>query len=438
MNSNAARNALVAVLSALIGVLLIAAGFLGAFIVFNGDDEPDAAPAIVAEVTATPAADTEAPAAADDPIEEGEIHPRIFTEIVDILEEDFVEPERVDRQYLMEGAIQGIFTALNDPHSTYIDPQTFSISRNDFRGAFQGIGATIAQQDNYVVIVRPLPDTPAERAGIRAGDIILEVDGESAEGWSVEKAVLRIRGRTGTTVDLLVRHSDGEEELITITRDEILVASVGVAPPGGVLRDSDDNEVTDIAYIRIRTFTARTPNELRQAIEAAGDVKGLIIDVRSNPGGLLVETAQTADLFLDGGTILVQVDRDGNEQVYSAQRGRVTDLPVAIVQDEFSASGSELLAAALQENGRAIVVGATSFGKGTVSHARDLSNGGAIYVSIARWLTPDRNLIEGRGVIPDIEVELTIEDIEERRDVALYRAIDALRAQVEAQGSASS
>ncbi|MYA19142.1 MAG: PDZ domain-containing protein, partial [Chloroflexi bacterium] len=193
MNSNAARNALVAVLSALIGVLLIAAGFLGAFIVFNGDDEPDAAPAIVAEVTATPAADTEAPAAADDPTEEDEIHPRIFTEIVDILEEDFVEPERVDRQYLMEGAIQGIFTALNDPHSTYIDPQTYDISRNDFRGAFQGIGATIAQQDNYVVIVRPLPDTPAERAGIRAGDVILEVDGESAEGWSVEKAVLRIR-----------------------------------------------------------------------------------------------------------------------------------------------------------------------------------------------------------------------------------------------------
>ena len=226
--------------------------------------------------------------------------------------------------------------------------------------------------------------------------------------------------------------------MITITRDEILVASVGVAPPGGVLRDSDDNEVTDIAYIRIRTFTARTPNELRQAIDAAGDVKGLIIDVRSNPGGLLVETAQTADLFLDGGTILVQVDRDGNEQVYSAQSGMVTDLPVAIVQDEFSASGSELLAAALQENGRAIVVGATSFGKGTVSHARDLSNGGAIYVSIARWLTPDRNQIEGRGVIPDIEVELTVEDIEGRRDVALYRAIDALRAQVETQGSASS
>ena len=437
MNSNAARNALVAVLSALIGVLLIAAGFLAAVIVFD-DAEEVAAPAAVAEATATPVADpTETPAAAA--VEDGgTIHSGIFEEIIDILEEDFVDPDRIDRQYLFEGAIGGIFTALNDPHSTYIDPRTFAVSRGDFRGAFQGIGATIAQQDNYVVIVRPLPGTPAERAGIQPGDVILEVDGESAEGWSVEKAVLRIRGRTGTTVELLVRHSDGSEELIPITRDEILVASVGTAPPGGVLKDSDDNEVTDLAYIRISTFTARTPTELRQAIEAAGDVKGLILDVRSNPGGLLVETAQTADMFLDGGTILVQVDRDGNEQVFDAQPGRFTDLPVAILQDEFSASGSELLAAALQENGRAIVVGANSFGKGTVSHARDLSNGGAVYVSIARWLTPDRNLIEGRGVIPDIEVELTIEDIEERRDVALFRAIDALRAQVEAQNSASS
>ena len=155
--------------------------------------------------------------------------------------------------------------------------------------------------------------------------------------------------------------------------------------------------------------------------------------MRGNPGGLLVETAQTAALFLDGGTILAQVDRDGNEQVFTAEPGTLTDLPVAIVQDEFSASGSELLAAALQENGRAIVVGAPSFGKGTVRQAVELSNGGAVYVLIARWLTPDRNLIEGRGVLPDIEVELTVEDIEARRDVALHRAIDVLRAQVAAR-----
>ena len=422
MDLRTARNALASVALAMIGVLLIAAGFFAAMIVIdNGGLE--ATPASVADVPAMP---TAAPAAAG----RSEIHSGLIDEIIAILKELFVEPELVDSPALIEAAINGIFTELGDPHLAYIDPPTFAVSRPDFRGAFQGIGATIARQDNFVVIVRPLPGTPAERAGIMAGDIILEVDGDSAEGWSVEKAVLRIRGRTGTTVELLIRRGDGTEELLPITRDEILVASVGTTPPGGVLKDSNDNEVADLAYIRIRTFTARTPGELRRAIDEAGEVAGLILDVRSNPGGLLVETAQTADLFLDGGNILVQIDRDRNEQVFDAQRGAVTDVPIAILQDEFSASGAELLAAALQENDRAIVVGARSFGKGTVSQAVELSNGGAVYVSIARWLTPDRNLIEGQGVTPDIEVEPTIEDIETHRDVALHRAIDALRAQV--------
>ena len=423
MESNTARNILVGVLAGLIAVLLTATGFLAAVVLDAGDQA--GAPAAGA-----PPVGTAAPAAED---AAGELDFAVLGEIIGILEEDFVEPDRIDRALLYEGAINGIFNTLGDPHSAYIDPQTYAVSRDEFSGAFQGIGATVARQDDYVVIVRPLPGTPAEQAGVRAGDLVLEVDGESAEGWSVEKAVLRIRGRSGTVVELLVRRTDGTEERIPITRGEILVSSVDGAPPGGVLRDGDDREVTDIGYIRLRNFTARTPDELRRAIGALGDVRGLILDVRANPGGLLVETTQTADLFLDGGepgccVILVQVDRAGDEQVFSARPGAETDLPIAILQDRYSASGSELLAAALQDNGRAIVVGATSFGKGTVSHARDLANGGAVYVSIARWLTPDRNIIEGRGVIPDIEVELTDEDIESRRDVTLHRAIDALRA----------
>ena len=425
MDSNSARNVLVGVLAVVIGALLVSVGFLAAVVI--DDDEPGDGAAVSATDTAPPAE------TASDDLDFG-----ILDEILKILEEDFVEPDRIDRALLFEGAINGIFQALNDPHSVYIDPQTYSVSRDDFSGAFQGIGATVSQQDNFVVIVAPLPDTPAERAGIQPGDVVLEVDGESAEGWSVQKAVLRIRGRIGTAVELLVRHSDGSEERISIVRDEILVASVDTAPPGGVLKDANDDEVSDIGYIRIRSFTSRTPQELADEIERLGDVRGLILDVRGNPGGLLVETALTADLFLDGGAILIQVDRTGAEQVFNARPGTITDLPIAILQDEFSASGSELLAAALQENGRGIVVGSRSFGKGTVNHARDLSNGGAVYVSIARWLTPNRNLIEGRGVLPDIEVALTADDIEARRDVALYRAIDALRAQVETPGTPAS
>lgn len=353
----------------------------------------------------------------------------LLAEIAAVLEQDFVDPSRVSEEALREGAIQGLFEALNDPHSTYIDPQTYALSRNDFEGAFQGIGATVSQQGNYVVIVRPHPDTPAERAGIQSGDVILAVDGESAENWSTAEAVLKIRGPRGTTVDLTVRHPDGSEETLTIERDDIPVTSVDTAPPGGVLRDEAGEVVEDIAYIRITQFQRTTPSELEEQIRAAEEagVSGIILDVRSNPGGLLNETVQIADMFLDEGVIFSQVDREGTERSATASPGALTDLPIVIVQDEFSASGAELLAAALQENGRAQVVGTRSFGKGTVNHAVELSNGGAVYVSIARWLTPDGHQIEGRGVIPDVEIALTLEDIEAQRDVAIFRAINLLR-----------
>ncbi len=410
MSGNAARYTMLGLLMGLIGVLLVAVGFLAR--VVTGPEGSEAV------TTAATAVNEELPIDYD-----------LIGEILQILEDDFVDPDRVDREFLFEGAIQGIFDALGDPHSTYIDPDTWAISRGDFSGAFQGIGATIGVQGNFIVIVRPIPGTPAERAGLLSGDLILEVDGESAEGWAVDKAVLRIRGRSGTSVELFVRHSDDSEERITIVRDEIKVASVNVAPPGGILLDADGNEASDIGYISVRSFTSRTPEELAEAVaaEVARGVLGLILDVRGNPGGLLTETAEVADMFLDDGIIVLEVNRFGREDRIVARAGQVTDLPVVIVQDQFSASGSELLAAALQENGRATIVGSNSFGKGTVNRPRTLSNGAAVYVSIARWLTPARNLIEGLGVTPDIEIVLTVDDIEQRRDIALFRAIDVLR-----------
>jgi carboxyl-terminal processing protease len=419
MTSAGARNALIGVIAAFIGVLLVALGFLG-HLVLDSDD---------GATTVAGSAATPAPAVAS---VSDEANFQLLNEIFTVLTEDYVEPDKVDAEYLREGAINGLFEALADPHSAYIDPETYSISRDDFSGTFQGIGATVSQQDRYVIIVRPLPGTPAEAAGLQAGDIILAVDGESAEGWSVPKAVQRIRGPRGTEVTLKVRHADGTEEDVTIVRDEILVSSVRAEPPGGVLRDADGNVVDDLSYVQIRSFTRLTPQELQEAVQAAeaNGSKGLILDVRSNPGGLLAETTQIADMFLDEGTILVQVDRQGTERVANATPGSITDLPIVVLQDEFSASGSELLAAALQENGRAKVVGSKSFGKGTVNHVRELSNGGAVYVSIARWLTPDRNQIEGRGIIPDVEVTLTLEDIEQERDVALFRSIEVLREQI--------
>ncbi len=420
--SNAIRNALLGAVVAVIGILLISAGFLVALVLDPGGDE----------TASTPAA-TATPAAASAGAQSTEVDFSVLDEILGILENDFVEPDRINDIQLYEGAINGLFNSLNDPHSTYIDPTTYAISRTDLSGTFQGIGATVSRQEDHIVIVRPFEGSPAQQAGVQPGDVILEVNGESAVGWTVDRAVLTIRGPRGTTVTLKVRHSDGTEEVIDIVRDRIEVDSINRVPPGGVLRDADGNEVTDLGYIRIGQFTERTPRELSDMIESIEEdgVQGLIIDVRGNPGGLLTETVEVTDLFLDEGVIIVQVDRDGNERIAEARPGQVTELPIVIVQDEQSASGSELLAVALQEHGRATIVGARSFGKGTVNSVRELSDGGAVYISIARYLSPDRNQIEGLGVTPDVPVELTPEDIEEQRDVFIHRAIDVLRGQIE-------
>lgn len=410
MGQNGVRNALLAVVSVLIATMLFAVGFLTRVAV-----EPD---------------DPAAQGTSNQPTNASGVDPELLQDIITILKDDFVDPSRVDPELLYEGAIQGIFTQLNDPHSTYIDPNTYALSRDDFSGAFQGIGATVAKEGDYVVIVRPLPNTPAEKAGIKGGEEVLAVDGESAEGWTVDQAVLKIRGPRGTEVELLLRYPDGREETITLTREDVMVASVDTLPPGGVLRDGSGAEAPDIGYIRINSFTSRTPQELTTEIEAAlgRGVAGLIIDVRGNPGGLLNETVEIADMFLDDGIVLTQVDRDGRRTQFEASAGTITDIPIVIVQDEFSASGSEVLAAALQDNDRGTVIGSQSFGKGTVNHVRELSNGGAVYVSIARWLTPNGEQIEGAGVTPDVPVTLTPEDIDEGRDVAVYRAIESLRA----------
>jgi carboxyl-terminal processing protease len=387
----------------LLAVLLVAAGYLGRVVT-----EP--------HVPATTAST-------------GDLDPKLITEIISILQQDFVDPTVAQPQNLFAGAIEGVFQQLHDSHSTYVTPKDYALTRDDFSGGFQGIGATVSQQDNYVVILQTLPNTPAQKAGLQSGDALLTVNGESAEGWTVEQAVLKIRGPRGSAVEIKVRHRDGTEQTYTITREDVLVASVVTTPPAGTLRDSAGAEAPDIAYMHILSFTSRTPQELKTAVGEATQrgAKGILIDLRSNPGGLLAETTQIADFFLDSGVIVSQVDRNGGKQQATATAGHITDLPIVILQDQDSASGSEVLAAALRDNGRAAIVGTRSFGKGTVNHYRDLSNGGAVYVSIARWLTPKGQQIEGQGVQPDVVVNFTDDDVANKRDVQVARGIDLLR-----------
>lgn len=414
MNSNLLRNTLIGVIAFLVAGLLVTSGFL-VRVITEGDASPSA-PGAAASTTAKAE-------------KTGQYDYALFAEIAKILAEDYVDADKATPEALWNAAMKGVFDAL-DTHSAYIDPESYALSRDDFEGAFEGIGATVSKEGDWVVISAPLPNTPAERAGIKAGDQVLEVDGQSAEGWSVQLAVTKIRGPIGSKVTIKVRHKDGRMETFTISRDRIAVESVSRTPLfGGILRDSAGVEVKDIGYLRIRSFSRTTPQELEKALKeiTASGAKGIVVDVRSNPGGLLQETIQIADMFLDSGQIFYQQDRSGRETGAIARPGVVTNLPVVILQDEFSASGAELLAGALQENGRAKVVGTRSFGKGTVNHARDLSNGGAIYVSIGRWLTPKHNQIEGKGITPDYEVVMTLEEIEARKDVPVQRAIDMLR-----------
>jgi carboxyl-terminal processing protease len=358
----------------------------------------------------------------------------VLNEIRDILARDYVKPDNLDDQTLYESAIQGFLNTLNDTGTFYVDPTSFKLDTG-LTGTFDGIGATVSQQNNEIVIVSPIKDTPAEKAGIKAGDVILEVDGESTRGWSVDKAVLRIRGQRGTQVTLKIRHSDDTEQVYQLTRDRVQVESVTTTPPGGSLRDANGQAVTGLGYIQIREFTPRTAQEIDAAVKALTreGARGLILDVRRNLGGNLQSTLSSADLFLDSGTILSQRTGDGRETDHVARQGQVApNLPIVVLQDRFSASAAEVLAAALQENGRATVVGEKSFGKGTVNSPRELPDGGALFVTIAHWLTPNGIQIEKVGVRPDVEVLMSDEDIDLRRDTQLFKAIEVLRGQVRA------
>ena len=336
----------------------------------------------------------------------GDVNFGTLNQIVSLLERDYLGRETLDEQLLYEAAIKGMLDSLSDSGTYYVDPSTL-LRQAASSGSFEGIGATVSQQNSEIVIIRPYPNSPAEAAGIKPGDVILSVDGESTEGWSVDKAVLRIRGPKGSTVTVGVRHLDGSSAEITIERDEVLVDSVTTSPPGGVLRDASGAEVTDLAYIRISEFTERTPQEVVNALqdtESSGK-KGLIIDVRVNPGGLLIETVDTADIFLDSGIILIEQDRDNNETSYRAKPGGpATHIPIVLLADEFSASGAEVLAAALHDNGRATIIGETTYGKGTVNIAQRLGDGGALYLTIRHWLTPAGVQINEAGITPDIYI----------------------------------
>ncbi len=345
---------------------------------------------------------------------------RIIWETWAILTRDHIERSQLDPSVMSEGAIRGMLTALGDPHTNYVSPETFAVDSQDtFHGEFEGIGAHVStNRHGTLVIVAPIAGGPAESAGIRPGDQILAVDGRSIEGMSLLEAVAIIRGPKGTAVTLLVKHLGALDPVeVEIIRGVIPLTSV-------LVRSQPEDE---LMHIRLTNFYPETANELSDAIRdgMSRGARGLVLDVRDNPGGLLSAVINIASLFLEDGLVLYQVDGGGERTNWSVRSpGEFSDLPLVLLVNGFSASASEVLVGALQDHGRAPVIGETTFGKGGVNILRPLSNGGGIFVTTSLWYTPEGRLIQDVGVEPDIEVTAT--DQRDRDVKQLERALEEL------------
>ncbi|HZA23340.1 MAG TPA: S41 family peptidase, partial [Dehalococcoidia bacterium] len=283
-----------------------------------------------------------------------------------------------------------------------------------------GIGARVGVRDGKLTIIAPIPDTPAERAGIRPGDVILEINKENTANITLLEAVSKIRGEKGTKVELLVLHLNEEQP-------EIIVVQRGVIPLNSVQFSMLDG---GIGHLRIFNFTDTTNDEVEEVLEKFKDAngKGLVLDLRNNPGGLLRSVVDVASQFLDEGLVLYEVDAQGNRTDWKVKPGgQGQDIPLVVSINEFSASASEVLSGALIDHDRATVIGTTSFGKGSVNTLRKLSDGSGVYFSIARWHTPDGTLIEGEGITPDVVVEVPPDATQ---DIQLQRAIEALQQEI--------
>lgn len=353
-------------------------------------------------------------------------------EVYDMIQNEYMDysGKSIDDSALIDGAISGMMNALGDQYSNYMTPAHYSMQNSDLSGEFEGIGAVIRtlEEENAVTIVSLLPGSPAEAAGLRPGDIFVTVDGEDVLGINQSLLAFKVRGPKGTAVDITIRRDD---ELIdfTIIRDSVKIINI----------ETDLLADEQIAYIKLFQFTHEARNELDAALEAldANNRQGIILDLRGNPGGLLSSAIEVGSAFIEKGEPIL-IEEFGGERGEIAFRatGETSDIqvPVILLIDENSASASELIAGALQDYSLATLIGETTFGKGTVQSWRGISNGGGISLTVARWLTPNRNWIQGQGVTPDIIVEWTPDpELEDEFDPQLAAALAHFEAAISAE-----
>lgn len=345
---------------------------------------------------------------------------QLFWEAWDIVEREFYG-ELPGPQEFTHGAIRGALRALDDPATILVEPKAAEDQMIELRGTYEGIGALVGvDRQDRIIIVAPFDGSPAIEAGIMAGDVILKVDDTMVTGMPLEDAVRLIRGPRGTKVRLtILREGEPEPLVFEIIRDRIELVTVAW------------KVMDNIGYVRIALFSERTSGELEKALRELKEegVEGLILDLRNNPGGVFPSAAiEVASQFLEEGVIVYERDKEGREKPYSVRGGGLaTDIPLVVLVNKGTASNSEVVAGAIQDHGRGVLIGEKTFGKGSVQRVHTLSDGSGLYVTTAILLTPNRHPIHEEGLTPDIEVPFTREDFEAGRDPQLERALEYLQ-----------
>ncbi len=314
-------------------------------------------------------------------------------EVIAIIRSDYIED--VSPGQLVDGAAKGIVESLGDPYSIYLEPRTYRHLKDQIRGSFGGLGIVVGLKEDHLTVIKPFPNTPAGRAGMKAGDVITKINEEQTEGLDLETAVNLMRGPVGTEVTLTVMRAGSGPLEITLRREEINVPSV----EGRLLPEK-------VGYIAISQFSEKTPGELDRMVSdlKTQGMRALILDLRDNPGGELHAAVKVADYFVPRGPVVYVDFKRGRDEVHNADSYRLS-LPLVVLVNEYSASASEIVAAAIKETGSGSVVGTRTYGKGMVQSVYPLKNGAGLKLTTARYLTPKKNDINEKGVEPDVLVE---------------------------------
>ena len=342
-----------------------------------------------------------------------------FWQTWQIVHDQFVD-QPVDQEAMMRGAIRGMLDALDDRHTSYMDPDQYRQANIPLEGEYEGIGAWVDTTGEYLTIVSPMPNSPAEEAGLRPGDEIIAIDGEDMIGIDGNLVIRQVLGPAGTTVTLTIQREGVSEPFdVEVERAQITVPSV-------------ESEILEgnIAYVKLYNFGETTTRDLRDALQEVlnENPNGLILDLRNNPGGLLTTAIEVGSEFISEGVLMYEDFGDGTRQTFNARRGGLaTEIPLVVLINEGTASASEIVAGAIQDYERGVLVGTPSFGKGSVQNQIPLSDDqGAVRVTIARWLTPNERHIQEEGLDPNVLVEVTENDLEAEIDPQVEKALELL------------